>query len=241
MSDPPEHELLFYYASAIGYVVRHLHVDLKRLLDRPPPAPRFPEHGHELIGRGLALKMLQAFATELALKALSAQRCGIYRRTHDLRILFDRLDAEAQGMVISLAEEDDATPVEEVLEDHRNNFARGRYPGAGGGVVAVVEMQRVFDALMLTYTASALAGDNTLPTYNQIQAYVRERQGWQPKSCWIAHCKEMLGLPVRRAPNRPGDKRMVPCPREKRTAICNAMLVLARRSRPETGGRSGNG
>lgn len=55
--------------------------------------------------------------------------------------------------------------------------------------------------------------------YSEIQNWVRSHYGWVPKSCWIAHCKELAGLPVRRAWNRRGDQRMVPCPAEKRAAI----------------------
>lgn len=50
-----------------------------------------------------------------------------------------------------------------------------------------------------------------MPTYKQIQDRVKSDYGRVPKSCWIAHCKEMAGLPVRRAPNRQSNARMVPC------------------------------
>ncbi len=61
-------------------------------------------------------------------------------------------------------------------------------------------------------------------TYGEIKSWVRERYGWQPKSCWIAHCKELAGLPVSRAPNRQGTgtERAEPCPPEKQEAIFSA-------------------
>lgn len=62
-----------------------------------------------------------------------------------------------------------------------------------------------------------------MTTYKQIQAYVRERYGFQPKTCWIAHVKEMHGLPVRRAWNRQGPGRQVPCPAEKVEPIREAL------------------
>lgn len=58
-----------------------------------------------------------------------------------------------------------------------------------------------------------------MPTYNQIAARVKSQAGFWPKTCWIAHCKELNGLAVRRAPNRRGRERQVPCPADKRGAI----------------------
>jgi hypothetical protein len=58
-----------------------------------------------------------------------------------------------------------------------------------------------------------------MATYSQIQHWVKEQHGWQPKTCWIAHCKEFHGLPRRVAPNRQGSYRVVPCPPQKRPAI----------------------
>lgn len=57
-------------------------------------------------------------------------------------------------------------------------------------------------------------------TYRDIQSWVKARYGFVPKTCWIAHCKELAGLPVKRAPNRHGNTRAVPCSNEgKRSAI----------------------
>lgn len=39
-----------------------------------------------------------------------------------------------------------------------------------------------------------------MATYDQIQEWVRSRHGWTPKPSCVAHCKELAGLPVRRAP-----------------------------------------
>lgn len=54
-----------------------------------------------------------------------------------------------------------------------------------------------------------------MATYEQIQTWVRERYGFTPKTCWIAHVKEMAGLAPRRAPNRIGAGRVYPCPPDK--------------------------
>jgi hypothetical protein len=54
-----------------------------------------------------------------------------------------------------------------------------------------------------------------MATYKEIQAYVKEHHGFTPKTCWIAHVKELSGLKVRRAWNRKSDQRAVPCPANK--------------------------
>ena len=58
-----------------------------------------------------------------------------------------------------------------------------------------------------------------MATYEEIDGYVRRHSGFAPKSCWIAHVKELNGLPVSRAWNRAGRGRVVPCPPDKRRAI----------------------
>jgi hypothetical protein len=58
-----------------------------------------------------------------------------------------------------------------------------------------------------------------MATYTEIQNYVKRRFGFEPKTCWITHTKELNGLPTRQAWNRAGKKRIVPCPQARRTAI----------------------
>ena len=60
-----------------------------------------------------------------------------------------------------------------------------------------------------------------MATYQQIQDWVKVKHGVVPKTCWIAHCKELAGLPVRAAPNRQGE-RSEPCPAAKREPIMAA-------------------
>ena len=61
-----------------------------------------------------------------------------------------------------------------------------------------------------------------MAAYREIQGWVRSGRGWTPKTCWIAHCKELAGLPRRDAPNRRSGVRAVPCPPEKRPPIFDA-------------------
>ena len=60
-----------------------------------------------------------------------------------------------------------------------------------------------------------------MATYNEIQALIRRKHGWVPQNCWIAHCKELKGLPLGRANNRSGARKK-PCPENKRRAIFEA-------------------
>jgi hypothetical protein len=62
-----------------------------------------------------------------------------------------------------------------------------------------------------------------MATYVEIQAYVKSKYGFVPKTCWIAHAKEICGIPVKEAPNRLDlDTRANPCPRDKLFAIKEA-------------------
>jgi hypothetical protein len=62
-----------------------------------------------------------------------------------------------------------------------------------------------------------------MATYKQIQDWVKQKYGFIPKTCWIAHVKHMSGLPMRKAPNRQGAVRVEPCPLEKVDAIQSAL------------------
>ena len=64
----------------------------------------------------------------------------------------------------------------------------------------------------------------TIMEYEEIQEWIRGRYGWTPKTCWIAHCKELAGLPLRTAHNRRNRERKNPCPLTKREAIFSAFL-----------------
>ena len=62
-----------------------------------------------------------------------------------------------------------------------------------------------------------------MATYKEIQSYVKSKYGFQPKTCWIAHMKELCGLPVKVSHNRYSlEKREKPCPDDKQLAIKDA-------------------
>lgn len=59
-----------------------------------------------------------------------------------------------------------------------------------------------------------------MATYKEISNYVHEKFGYTPKTCWIAHVKELCGVPISPAPNRISPtERARPCPEEKRPQI----------------------
>jgi hypothetical protein len=66
-------------------------------------------------------------------------------------------------------------------------------------------------------------------TYADIQREVKASAGFVPKTCWIAHVLELLGIKLRTAPNRINfHGRKYPCPPEKRLAITAALYRLGR-------------
>jgi len=63
-----------------------------------------------------------------------------------------------------------------------------------------------------------------MPTYEQIQEWVRGNFGFTVKDCWIAHVKEMCGLEPRKAGNRLDEnERANPCPPDKVEPIKQAL------------------
>jgi len=55
-----------------------------------------------------------------------------------------------------------------------------------------------------------------MATYHEITKWVKTTKGYTPKPCWIAHVKELCGLPLRTSPNRENPNiRKHPCPEHK--------------------------
>ena len=47
-----------------------------------------------------------------------------------------------------------------------------------------------------------------------IKKYVKEKYGFNPKNGWIAHAKEVNGIPIKRSPLRKGARKW-PCPNNR--------------------------
>jgi len=59
-----------------------------------------------------------------------------------------------------------------------------------------------------------------MATYKEIQDDIRRQHKRTVKPCWIAHVKELNGLPMRQAPNRHAfTHRANPCPNNVRPLI----------------------
>lgn len=59
-----------------------------------------------------------------------------------------------------------------------------------------------------------------MATYKQIQEYIKENYSYIPKSCWIAHMKEICGLKPKISSRRNSpDSRVHPCPETKQNDI----------------------
>jgi hypothetical protein len=67
----------------------------------------------------------------------------------------------------------------------------------------------------------------SMATYKEIKSDILTRYGRPVKTCWIAHVKELNGLPMRQAPNRISDTvRQFPCPERVRPMIEESMRRL---------------
>ena len=63
-----------------------------------------------------------------------------------------------------------------------------------------------------------------MATDPEIQTFVQRRHGFVPKIGWIAHVKEVHGIPTLRGADRARrDRDVEPCPPEKREAIEEAL------------------
>lgn len=55
-----------------------------------------------------------------------------------------------------------------------------------------------------------------MATYRMIQNYIKNKYNYIPKTCWIAHAKEVYGIKVKKSINRIDcDERVYPCPENK--------------------------
>jgi hypothetical protein len=68
---------------------------------------------------------------------------------------------------------------------------------------------------------------HTMATYKEIQNNVKAVYGKSVKTCWIAHVKELNGLPMRKASNRISKSvRKYECPTDIRPMIESSMRTL---------------
>ena len=61
-----------------------------------------------------------------------------------------------------------------------------------------------------------------MASYQEIKNYVLEKHRHRVKSGWIAHAKEVYGIPVKKAGNRKGKERLWPFPKKNLPLIKEA-------------------
>ena len=94
---------------------------------RQTPSPHTDEFLERFVAAVLVMPVLRAFATELALKAIASKRRGQHPHGHDLRKLYDDLDADLRQRVEREAASQYLPPVRDTLEQHKNDFVDWRY------------------------------------------------------------------------------------------------------------------
>ena len=58
----------------------------------------------------------------------------------------------------------------------------------------------------------------------EIRDYIEKKHGVRPKNTWIAHAKEVYGVPTKPASNRKSGERRWPCPKKRLPHIKEAFL-----------------
>ena len=106
--------------------------DLLTEFDRsiqPSARPATPDEKNRFVASVLVMPILRALAAELSLKAISIKRSGAFKRTHDLRALYDALDDDTRNRIEQKAAAKRIDPVQGTLTKHRADFVDWRYAG----------------------------------------------------------------------------------------------------------------
>ena len=66
-----------------------------------------------------------------------------------------------------------------------------------------------------------------IPTYTQIENYVKSKFGYSPKPCWVADVKRQMGYNIKIAHNRENENSIKnKCPKNKINDIKEAIKIL---------------
>jgi len=106
--------------------------DLLTQFDRsiqPDASPPTPDEHDRFLASVLVMPILRALAAELSLKAISIKRSGTFKKTHDLRALYDALDDDTRNRIEQKAAAMWIGPVQGTLTKHRADFVHWRYAG----------------------------------------------------------------------------------------------------------------
>ena len=106
--------------------------DLLTEFDRsiePGARPATPDEQDRFVASVLVMPILRALAAELSLKAISIKRSGAFKKTHDLRALYDALDDDTRNRIDQRAAAQWMDPVQGTLTTHKADFVNWRYAG----------------------------------------------------------------------------------------------------------------
>ena len=96
---------------------------------QPEASPPTPDEQDRFLASVLVMPILRALAAELSLKAISIMRSGAFRKTHDLRALYDALDDDTRKRIERKAAAKWMDSVQSTLTKHRDDFVDWRYAG----------------------------------------------------------------------------------------------------------------
>ena len=106
--------------------------DLLAEFDRaiePSAPPLSADEQDRFVAAVLVMPILRALAAELSLKAISFKRSGGFRKTHDLRTLYEELDEDSRSRIEQRAAARRTNAVRDTLTKHRTDFVDWRYAG----------------------------------------------------------------------------------------------------------------
>ena len=126
MPTPTRAILMFSRARQFRILANELYVSVKPLIDRPGP-----DIEEKAVAYVSAVVMLRGFAAECMLKAISLLWSGSFKCIHDLSKLYCALDETPRECIDELAASEEVASPKRVLEQHRKDFVRWRYPEPG--------------------------------------------------------------------------------------------------------------
>ena len=119
---------------------------------QPSAQPSSPDEEDRFVAAVLVMPILLALAAELSLKAISIKRFGKFRKTHDLRALYEALDDDTRNRIEQRAAAKRMDPVRDTLSKHRADFVDWRYAGENKALNAnPSDLDEAVEVLMAVY------------------------------------------------------------------------------------------
>ena len=136
--------------------------DLLAEFDRaigPSAGPLSADEEDRFVAAVLVMPILRALAAELSLKAMSIKRSGKFRKTHDLRALYEELDDDTRNRIELRAAAKRINPVRDTLTKHRADFVAWRYAGEDKTLnTNPSDLDEAVEILMAVYEETEMGG-----------------------------------------------------------------------------------